>query len=223
MDPGAWHGSHPRFVPWANFDPLTQLPNRRLFLDRLGQEIIKSRRADFFLALLLVDLDEFKEVNDTLGHDVGDILLQEAARRIRSCLRDADTVARLGGDEFTVILADLSDRTHIETIAQKIIGRLAEPFRLGDELAYITASIGITVYPGDANDIDTLLKHADQAMYAAKKHGRNRFFYFTASLQETAQTRSDGLHSARRRNRTHQRNRRMGPHGVSTARAGMAP
>lgn len=173
----------------ANFDPLTQLPNRRLFLDRLGQEIIKSQRADFFLALLLVDLDEFKEVNDTLGHDVGDILLQEAARRIRSCLRDTDTVARLGGDEFTVILADLSDRTHIETIAQKIIGRLAEPFRLGDELAYITASIGITVYPGDADDIDTLLKHADQAMYAAKKHGRNRFFYFTASLQEAAQTR----------------------------------
>lgn len=173
----------------ANFDPLTQLPNRRLFLDRLGQEIIKSQRADFFLALLLVDLDEFKEVNDTLGHDVGDILLQEAARRIRSCLRDADTVARLGGDEFTVILADLSDRTHIEDIAQKIIGRMAEPFRLGDEVAYVTASIGITVYPGDAGDIDTLLKHADQAMYAAKKHGRNRFFYFTASLQVAAQTR----------------------------------
>ena len=173
----------------ANFDPLTQLPNRRLFLDRLGQEIIKSQRADFSLALLLVDLDEFKEVNDTLGHDVGDILLQEAARRIRSCLRDADTVARLGGDEFTVILADLSDRTHIETIAQKIIGRMAEPFRLGDEVAYVTASIGITVYPGDADDIDTLLKHADQAMYAAKKHGRNRFFYFTASLQVAAQTR----------------------------------
>lgn len=173
----------------ANFDPLTQLPNRRLFLDRLGQEIIKSQRADFFLALLLVDLDEFKEVNDTLGHDVGDILLQEAARRIRSCIRDTDTVARLGGDEFTVILADLSDRTHIEDIAQKIIGRMAEPFRLGDEVAYVTASIGITMYPGDADDIDTLLKHADQAMYAAKKHGRNRFFYFTASLQVAAQTR----------------------------------
>lgn len=173
----------------ANFDPLTQLPNRRLFLDRLGQEIIKSQRADFFLALLLVDLDEFKEVNDTLGHDVGDILLQEAARRIRSCIRDADTVARLGGDEFTVILAGLSDRTHIEDIAQKIIGHMAEPFHLGDEVVYVTASIGITVYPGDADDIDTLLKHADQAMYAAKKHGRNRFFYFTASLQEAAQTR----------------------------------
>lgn len=173
----------------ANFDPLTQLPNRRLFLDRLGQEIIKSRRADHFMALLLVDLDEFKDVNDTLGHDVGDRLLQEAARRIRGCIRDVDTVARLGGDEFTVILTDLSDRTHIEDIAQKIIGRMAEPFQLGDEAAYVTASIGITVCPSDADDIDTLMKHADQAMYAAKKHGRNRFFYFTASLQKAAQNR----------------------------------
>ncbi|MBW8458653.1 MAG: EAL domain-containing protein [Thiobacillus sp.] len=173
----------------ANFDPLTQLPNRRLFLDRLGQEIIKSRRADVPLALLLIDLDEFKEVNDSLGHGVGDTLLQESARRILSCIRDGDTVARLGGDEFTVILTELSDRTHIEDIAQKIISRLAEPFHLGDDLAYVTASIGITLYPSDAGDISTLMKHADQAMYAAKKHGRNRFFYFTASLQEAAQSR----------------------------------
>jgi diguanylate cyclase (GGDEF)-like protein/PAS domain S-box-containing protein len=173
----------------ANFDQLTQLPNRRLFFDRLGQEIIKARRADHFLALLLIDLDEFKEINDTLGHDVGDTLLQETALRIRSCIRDGDTVARLGGDEFTVILSDLSDRAHVEGIVQKIIGRVAEPFQLGDEVAYITASIGITLYPGDANDIDTLMKHADQAMYAAKKHGRNRFFYFTASLQKAAQAR----------------------------------
>jgi diguanylate cyclase (GGDEF)-like protein/PAS domain S-box-containing protein len=173
----------------ANFDPLTYLPNRRLFLDRLGQEIIKSRRTDVPLALLLIDLDEFKEVNDSLGHDVGDTLLQESARRIRSCIRDGDTVARLGGDEFTVILTELSDRTHIEDIAQKIISRLAEPFHLGDEVAYVTASIGITLYPSDAGDIDTLMKHADQAMYAAKKHGHNRFFYFIPSLQEAAQTR----------------------------------
>lgn len=173
----------------ANFDPLTQLPNRRLFLDRLAQEINKSRRADLSLALLLIDLDEFKEVNDTLGHDVGDILLQEAAQRVRGCIRDADTVARLGGDEFTVILTDLSDHSHVEDIAQKIIGKLAEPFQLGREVAYISASIGITLYPNDASDIDSLMKNADQAMYAAKKQGRNRFYYFTASLQETAQAR----------------------------------
>jgi diguanylate cyclase (GGDEF)-like protein/PAS domain S-box-containing protein len=174
----------------ANFDPLTQLPNRRLFLDRLAQEVAKSRRANLPLALLLIDLDEFKEVNDTLGHDVGDILLQDAARRIRSCVRDADTVARLGGDEFTVLLTELPDRmTHIEDIAQKIIARLAEPYQLGNEMAYVSASIGITLFPRDAEDIDTLMKHADQAMYAAKKQGRNRFCYFTASLQEAAQSR----------------------------------
>lgn len=173
----------------ANFDPLTQLPNRRLFLDRLEHEIIKSRRADVSLALLLVDLDQFKEVNDTLGHDVGDTLLQETAQRIRDCTRDADTVARLGGDEFTVILTELSGRSHVEDIAQKIIGRLAEPFHLGNETAYISASVGITLYPNDASDIDTLMKNADQAMYAAKKQGRNRFSHFTASLQEAAQAR----------------------------------
>ncbi|MBW8305716.1 MAG: EAL domain-containing protein [Thiobacillus sp.] len=174
----------------ANFDPLTQLPNRRLFLDRLAQEIAKSRRANLPLALLLIDLDEFKEVNDTLGHDVGDILLQEAGRRIRRCVRDADTVARLGGDEFTVLLTELPDHTmHVEDLAQKIIDRLAEPFQLGDEVVYVSASLGITLYPADAADIDTLMKHADQAMYAAKKQGRNRFCYFTAALQEAAQTR----------------------------------
>lgn len=174
----------------ANFDPLTQLPNRRLFLDRLAQEIAKSRRANLPLALLLIDLDEFKEVNDTLGHDVGDILLQEAGRRIRHCVRDADTVARLGGDEFTVVLTELPDHTtHVEDIAQKIIARLAEPYQLGNETAYVSASIGITLFPRDAEEIDTLVKHADQAMYAAKKQGRNRFCYFTASLQEAAQTR----------------------------------
>ncbi|MHB1187170.1 putative bifunctional diguanylate cyclase/phosphodiesterase [Thiobacillus sp.] len=173
----------------ANFDPLTQLPNRRLFLDRLEQEIIKSRRADESLALFLVDLDQFKEVNDTLGHDVGDTLLQEAAQRIRGCMRDVDTVARLGGDEFTVILTELSGRSHVEDIAQKIIGKLAEPFHLGNEVAYISASIGITLYPTDASDIDTLMKNADQAMYAAKKQGRNRFSHFTPSLQKAAQAR----------------------------------
>jgi diguanylate cyclase (GGDEF)-like protein/PAS domain S-box-containing protein len=174
----------------ANFDPLTQLPNRRLFLDRLAQEIAKSRRATLPLALLLIDLDEFKEVNDTLGHDVGDILLQEAGRRIRHCVRDADTVARLGGDEITVLLTQLPEHTmHVDELAQKIIDCLAEPFQLGDEVVYVSASLGITLYPADAADIDTLMKHADQAMYAAKKQGRNRYCYFTASMQEAAQTR----------------------------------
>ncbi len=173
----------------ANFDTLTGLPNRDMFHDRLEQETKKSIRADLPLALLLVDLDQFKVVNDTLGHAVGDVLLKEAARRIKACVRESDTVARLGGDEFTIVLSSISDKTHVEDVAQKVIGNLAEPFLLDSEVVYISASIGITLYPNDASDIDTLVKNADQAMYAAKNRGRNRFSYFTASLQDLAQKR----------------------------------
>ncbi|OIQ96956.1 cyclic di-GMP phosphodiesterase Gmr [mine drainage metagenome] len=173
----------------ANFDTLTGLPNRDMFRDRLGQAVKKSDREDLPLALLLIDLDQFKEVNDTLGHEVGDILLKEVAKRTRSCIRESDTLARLGGDEFTVVLPDVSVTGHIEDVAQKIIGRLAEPFQLGDEVVYISASIGITVYPNDADDIDALMKNADQAMYVAKGKGRNRYSYFTLSLQQVAQNR----------------------------------
>ncbi len=173
----------------ANFDTLTDLPNRNMFRDRLNQEMKKSDREVSPLALLLIDLDKFKEVNDTLGHAVGDLLLQEAAQRIRSCVRESDTLARLGGDEFTVVLSGISETGNIEDVAQKIVGKLAEPFRLGSELAYVSASIGITLYPNDANDIDALMKNADQAMYVAKNKGRNRFCYFTPSLPKEAQAR----------------------------------
>ncbi|MDO8439420.1 MAG: EAL domain-containing protein, partial [Telluria sp.] len=138
------------------------------------------------IAILFIDLDQFKEVNDTLGHHQGDILLVDAARRIRSCVRESDTVARLGGDEFTVILSELGEVSCVETIAQKILDVLQAPFQLGQEQAYVSASIGITLYPDDARDIDDLLKHADQAMYAAKGAGRNRFSYFTPALQVAA-------------------------------------
>ncbi len=173
----------------ANFDTLTALPNRDMFRDRLGQEVKKSIRAELPLALLLIDLDQFKEVNDTLGHAVGDMLLKDTARRIRACVRESDTVARLGGDEFTVVLSEISDTSHADDVAQKIISRLAEPFHLGHEVVYISASIGITLYPNDSVDIDALMKNADQAMYVAKNKGRNRFSYFTASLQDSAQNR----------------------------------
>ena len=173
----------------ANFDVLTQLPNRDMFRDRLSQEIKKSDRTGQPLALMLIDLDQFKEVNDTLGHDMGDILLQEAARRILNCVRESDTVARLGGDEFTVVLSQLANASHAEDIAQKIIKRLSEPFTLNDEIAHISASLGITLYPTDALDIDSMMRNADQAMYVAKNNGRNRYSHFTASLQETAQKR----------------------------------
>lgn len=173
----------------ANFDALTQLPNRQMFYDRLDQEASLSRRSGRPMALMLIDLDRFKEVNDSLGHDTGDILLIEAAKRITSCVRDSDVVARLGGDEFTVILPELGDTQSIEEIAKRVIARLAEPFKLGPDEAFISASVGITLYPGDASELDILFKNADQAMYAAKNAGRNRFSYFTRDLQVAAEKR----------------------------------
>ncbi len=173
----------------ANFDKLTGLPNRNMFHDRLSQEINKSKRAGQSLALLLIDLDEFKEVNDTLGHDTGDVLLQEVAYRIKECIRESDTVARLGGDEFIIILSELPDNTKVENIAQLIMNKLTEVFYIKDEAVHVSGSIGITLYPSDATDIDVLMKNADQAMYEAKKKGRNRFSYFTKSLQDVAQAR----------------------------------
>ena len=174
----------------AHYDVLTGLPNRTLFLDRLGHEIKKSNRSGLALTLLYIDLDQFKEVNDTLGHNVGDNLLVDAAHRIATCVRDSDTVARLGGDEFTVILAELADLGHVERVAKTIIKSLSDPFQLGSESVYISASIGITLYPNDAANAEDLLKNADQAMYVAKNDGRNRFSYFTNMLQEKAQERS---------------------------------
>jgi diguanylate cyclase (GGDEF)-like protein len=170
----------------ANFDPLTGLPNRRMFQDRLEHEIKKSHRDGLPLALMFIDLDKFKEVNDTLGHDKGDILLSEAAQRITACVRESDTVARLGGDEFTVILSELDDPGSIERIAQAIINSLVTPFHLGEETAFVSASIGITLFPDDASNLEMLMSNADQAMYASKSAGRNRFSYFTQSLQEAA-------------------------------------
>ena len=174
----------------ANFDTLTGLPNRDMFHDRMQQEMLKTERAQSQLALLLIDLDQFKEVNDALGHDVGDTLLQATAQRIRGCVRDSDTVARLGGDEFAVIISELAETaTNLDEIAQKLIVELAAPYRLGDEIVHVSASIGISLYPNDASAIDVLLKTADQAMYAAKNLGRNCFSYFTAAMQDAAQTR----------------------------------
>ncbi|NOQ15683.1 MAG: EAL domain-containing protein [Methyloprofundus sp.] len=173
----------------ANFDLLTQLPNRNMFGDRLRHEIKVSQRTGKPLALLFLDLDHFKEVNDALGHDKGDQLLMEAAKRIHDCVRDSDTVARLGGDEFTVILAELDDTLHVERIAHDIIASLNTPFTLGLEEAYVSSSIGIALYPNDTNEVDTLIKYADQAMYLAKENGRNQFSFFTGSMQVQAQYR----------------------------------
>jgi diguanylate cyclase (GGDEF)-like protein/PAS domain S-box-containing protein len=181
----------------ANFDALTGMPNRRMFLDRLAQDLKKAHRGGFKLALLFLDLDHFKEINDTLGHDVGDVLLTEAARRIAACTRESDTVARIGGDEFTVILAELTDTSGVDRIANDILNALAQPFLLGTEQAYVSVSIGITVYPDDALNQENLLKNADQAMYVSKDEGRNRFSYFTRAMQDAARHRQHLLSDLR--------------------------
>ncbi|NYE59721.1 diguanylate cyclase (GGDEF)-like protein/PAS domain S-box-containing protein [Duganella sp. 1224] len=173
----------------ANFDALTALPNRHMFQDRLNQELKKARREGLLLALLFIDLDGFKAVNDTLGHAQGDALLQEAARRIGRCVRNSDTVARLGGDEFTVILSGLEQVNGVDRIAQSMLTLLGRPFALGAAQPSVSASIGVALYPSDASAPDELLRAADQAMYAAKQNGRNRYHYFTRDLQLAAQAR----------------------------------
>ena len=173
----------------ANFDTLTGLPNRRMFRDRLELELKNAKRDDQIVALLFIDLDRFKEVNDTLGHHVGDELLVQAAQRLTSCVRSTDTIARLGGDEFTVILSRLHNTEDIEQLTRNIIHKLAEPYRLGKETAHVSASVGITVFPTDTTQIEQLLQNADQAMYLAKEQGRNCFSFFTPSLHEAAMLR----------------------------------
>jgi len=170
----------------ANFDTLTGLPNRRMFHARLEQEIKKAQRTDRQLALLFVDLDRFKEVNDTLGHAKGDLLLSEAAQRLQSCVRASDTVARLGGDEFTVILTELDDTRGIDRIAQAILQSMSSSFLLDGEPAHVSASIGITLYPEDSTIAEALIRNADQAMYKAKSQGCNRYSYFSRSIDVAA-------------------------------------
>lgn len=181
----------------AHFDALTGLPNRRMMRERLREELKKCRRGRLQLALLLIDLDHFKEVNDTLGHDRGDTLLTEAARRISSCLREVDTVARMGGDEFTVIISELHDPKDLEAILDKILLTLGSVFQLGLDQVFVSASIGVTVYPNDAVAIEDLMKNADQALYVAKGAGRNRYSFYTPALQEAAQLRAQLSHDLR--------------------------
>ncbi len=164
-----------RLTYLAQYDQLTGLVNRMLFRDRLIQAMARSKRLQQPLSLMLLDLDQFKPVNDTLGHDVGDQLLKVVATRLQDCVREVDTVARMGGDEFTIILEGLMCEEDITLVAQRITKSLAEPFYLGDHQALIGVSIGITVYPTDDHDIDELLKHADAAMYRAKQQGGSAF------------------------------------------------
>ncbi len=182
----------------VNVDRLTGLPNRNVFHDRLEMDIKKANRSALPLALLFIDLDHFKEINDTLGHNTGDLLLKQVGHRLQTYVRETDTVARLGGDEFTVTLSELHNVHTVTDIAQKIRNDLCQPFRLGTELAYISASIGITLYPRDGATAGDLLRNADQAMYQSKDQGRNRVTYFTHSMQEAAQARMSMSNELRR-------------------------
>ena len=172
----------------AFYDPLTHLPNRRLLLDRLKRALVSSARSEEVGALLFIDLDEFRTINDTLGHELGDLLLQEVATRLLTCVREGDTVARLGGDEFVVMLEGLSESKdevaqHCEAVGEKILNMLGQPYVLNGHEVRSTPSIGITLFDGHSNLIDELLKQADLAMYQSKAAGRNTLRFFDAAMQ----------------------------------------
>lgn len=173
----------------AYYDVLTGLANRSYFRDQLRKAIAMSHRGYYSFALLYFDLDEFKRINDTLGHDAGDELLKEVAKRLISRLREEDTIARLGGDEFAVILSGIKDRGQASTIAANLQQAFAAPVKLGNHEVSISASIGITVAPEDASEEELLLKHADLAMYEAKARGKNMFHFFSPDLNEAANER----------------------------------
>jgi len=166
----------------AHYDTLTGLPNRILLQDRLSQAMVDADRRDRLVALMFLDLDRFKIINDTLGHETGDALLKSVAERLRSCVRAGDTISRLGGDEFTVVLANIAHVDDVAHVAQKIIDGFVAPFHVNGRELFISPSMGITLYPFDDNDIDSLLRNADAAMYHAKELGRNTFQFYTAEL-----------------------------------------
>jgi diguanylate cyclase (GGDEF)-like protein/PAS domain S-box-containing protein len=174
----------------AYHDALTQLPNRRLFVERLDLHLASARRARSSVAVLFIDLDRFKTINDTLGHNVADALLVEIAQRLKSCVRQTDTVARYGGDEFTIILPDLHEPEDAAQVAEKILERVVEPVIVGTTSIDISVSIGIAVHPYDGSDIDTLLRNADDAMYRAKQAGRNNYQLCTEQMKTRAMERS---------------------------------
>lgn len=167
-----------RLIHLAHHDGLTGLPNRLLFNDRLDQAIMKSYRDNSLVAVVFIDLDKFKPVNDKFGHRIGDLLLQAVAERLRGCVREEDTIARLGGDEFTIILEDIFKPEDAAKIASKIIATFSNPFLIEGHILNIGASIGISVFPVDGHDGETLVKHADKAMYKIKESGRNGFLFY---------------------------------------------
>ena len=173
--------SEERLTYLAQYDHLTGLVNRMLFRDRLVQAMARSKRMQQPIGLMLLDLDRFKAVNDTLGHDMGDELLKSVAERLKSCVREVDTVARMGGDEFTIILEGVASEHNILVVAKRITDSISTPFEMKGHYISIGISIGITIYPIDDHSIDELLKHADAAMYRAKQQGGSGFHVHEAA------------------------------------------
>src|SRR5499426_1039243 len=167
----------------ANYDALTGLPNRNLLHDRLRQAVY-SQRVPRSIAVVFMDLDHFKFVNDSLGHSTGDLLLKGMAERLRTVLREGDTVGRVGGDEFVLILNDQANEEIIYRAMQRIATKVSEPITIDGKELYVTCSAGISIYPQDGRDVDTLLKNADAAMYRAKEHGRSNFQFYTSEMNE---------------------------------------
>lgn len=174
-----------RMLYQAQHDALTGLPNRMLFQDRLQQAITYAERQHSNVALLFLDLDRFKNVNDALGHHYGDLLLQEVARRIRLCVRNSDTVSRQGGDEYVIMLPNLDDLGDIMQVVNKLIENIANPYQLEEHSVHLTTSVGVSVYPQDGIDTETLIKNADTAMYQAKDAGRNCYRFFTQAMNHS--------------------------------------
>ena len=164
----------------AYHDTLTGLPNRLLFYDRLSVALSNARRGKKILAVIFLDIDGFKPINDNFGHDVGDILLQSITKRLMNCIRQGDTVARIGGDEFTIILPQIMQKEEVDEIARRLIDTLKEAYLINKHELYITASVGISFYPGDGEDMQTLMKKADIAMYSAKEMGKNNYQFYTS-------------------------------------------
>lgn len=173
----------------ANFDSLTGLPNRNMMRSHLEQLISRAHRDNEKIAIAFLDLDHFKDVNDTLGHHIGDALLKETAKRIKQSIRKNDVVARLGGDEFVIIMSNVKDLKGVDVVAQQLLKSIALPYYLINEVVHTAVSIGVTIYPDDGVEIDDLLKNADQAMYGAKNLGRNTYHYFTQSMRQEAVSR----------------------------------